>query len=203
MKSYLISNVIYNVIENRVYKFTYDEIKKQIKEKLLNIRLLDVSSVINSYSFNDSLKDALNYYIDLGTITKIGEYYVPSETCIYNHYDVNSDMLVYSYGYKKSGYFDIDLEKETLVDVDSCCAANKFNNNYIVLVGELLDEGLWEVSEVTFDEVNTLYHMLKEQGASREEIVQCVLNYYNAIKSDNKKFPNRYVITPHVKKLKR
>ena len=200
----MVNNVIYNTIENRVYKFTFNEIIEEIKNKLINLRRFSPEINTSSYEFKDSVKEAINYYLNLGTIIKIGEYYIPYDTYLFNKYDVNSDIIAYSYGYKQAGYFDIGEVKETLVDIDTCCNANKMisdNNKLIVLVGELLEEGLWDVSEVTFDEVNTLYQMLKKQGASKEERVQYILNYYNAVKSENKKFKNRYIITPHVKKL--
>ena len=200
----MINNVICNTIENRVYKFTFNEIIEEIKNNLISLRRFDPSINSSSYEFKDSVKEAINYYLNSGVIIKIGEYYVPYNTYLFNKYDVKTDIIAYSYGYKQIGYFDIEEVDETLVDIDTCCNANKLisdTNKLIVLVGELLEEGLWDVSEVSFDEVNTLYHMLKKQGAPKEEIVQYVLNYYNAVKSENKKFKNRYIITPHVKKL--
>lgn len=111
--------------------------------------------------------------------------------------------LAYSCGLSRGNNHYID-DIEYLYDVETRQEILKKDmQKRAILIGDLIGGGDYEQSKVPLYEITELYRKLKVEGANQEEIIQYILNYYNAVSLEDKllnKYSNRYKITSKVKK---
>ena len=141
--------------------------------------------------------------MEKGELHSINGWYVPENALAKQNYQVQNMELVYSYGLIRGNDHYID-DIEYLYDVETMQEITKKDRQRrAILTGELIGGGDYEQPKVPLYEITNLYQKLKKEGASQEEIIQYILNYYDAVSLDDqisKKYPNRYKITPKIKK---
>lgn len=196
-----LSVVIESVIRDRVYKFNQEQIDMVIRVEMNKLQLGGYHS---SYYWECYFK-VLDYLIDKRELLEKNSIYIPVETKLNDYYDVNSSVLTYSNGLVRGGEFSID-DNEEIFDVSTCEALSRMEVNIIkpiVLTGYLEGDGNYKKPDVSIEEISELYRKFINQGASVDEAIQYILNYYNAVLLSNEmiseKYPNRYKISPKVK----
>ena len=111
-------------------------------------------------------------------------------------------MLAYSNGLIRGGVQGTE-DNEEIYNISTCDLMSRMEVNLIkpiVLTGYLCDDDNYKSPDVSVEEISKLYHKFIRQGASVEETIQSILNYYNAILLPLKdEYPNRYKISSKVK----
>lgn len=192
-----ISSVIETVIRDRVYKFNQEQIDIIIKDEM---NKLGVDGYHSMYYW-ECYYNILNYLVVKRELIKKDDFYIPIETRINDYYDVDSRIIAYSNGLIRGSNNLYD--KEDLFDIRSCSLMGKMETSVIepiILTGYLEGDYNYKKPDVSIEEISGLYHKFINQGATVDEVIQYILNYYNAVllPIDNK-YSNRYKISPKVR----
>ena len=182
--------IIYNVILNRKYKFDLSIILDKIKEELISNNF-DLSITDCSY-FYIILFDILDKLVNDGKVYKIEEknIFIPVDYIIYNDYKPILGDLLYFFNENNKYYFK-NIENDKIV----------FNpkNEDFVLCGGLSSDKYTLQTDVSFDDISLLFHTFIDEGASREEAINHILNFYKArIISRSDSYANDFVINNNV-----
>lgn len=193
---------IKEVVYDRVYKFNYEQIDAVLKDKMT---LLELDGYHSMY-YHNSLLSILKYLEDKHVLIYRNDFYVPVDTMLKEEYLIETDMMAYSTGLVMAGDLYMD-DVEELFDVSTCEAVSRIKADFvkpIILTGYLVKDMEYLQPDVSLEELHFLYNKFIEQGATVDETMQYILNYYNAISLNdrflNKSYPNRYKISSRVKK---
>lgn len=192
-----LSSVIEMVIKDRIYKFNQGEIDMIIKIEMDKLKL----EGYHSFYYWECFFRILDYLVIKKELMKKNNIYIPIDTKLNDYYDVDGRIIAYSNGLIRGANNLYD--KEELFDIRTCNLISKMEVNVIkpiILTGYLEGEGNYSKPEVSLEEVSEVYNKFINQGASVDEAIQYILNYYNAVLlSFSDKYPNRYKISPKVK----
>lgn len=193
--------LIYNTIKKRVYKFTEEEIDAVIKEEMKRQCFPETQS--RTLYYYNTLSKILEYLCENGELHLVGGTLVPTDYMITTNYQINNMFLAYSYGLiRGNGHYMDDIERlynvETGEEILKQTMAKK-----IILTGKLIGGGDYDQPSIPLYQISDLYQKFLMQGAPRDETINHILNYYQAISLDgqimSEKYPNRYQISPKVK----
>lgn len=177
-----IQEIIEDFLLKKKYKFKSDdiiiELRKEILARGFDIKLVDCSFF--NFLVLNTIDKFVNDYNN-SKLYKIGNFYFPVDYLIYNNYKVNSNnKLLYfvldnsQLPYFKNTAFFRDIETGEII--------NKVDKNCFILCGGV-DNDRYKTtlqSEVDYKEIIKLFNDFIKEGASREEAINHILNYYRA-----------------------
>ena len=103
----------------------------------------------------------------------IDNFYLPVSYMAFKNYHTSFTELLYLKDSK---------EKFPYIRVDTLQETNKRNSRDFLLTGGFKDETEldWKTPDVSLDEITSLYQNFIKEGASKEEAINLILNYYRA-----------------------
>ena len=177
-----IIEIIEEILLKKKYKFKADniiiELRKEVLDRGFDIKLVDCSF------FNFLVLSTIDKFVDdynNSKLYKIDKFYFPVNYLIYNDYKVSSNnKLLYfvldnsQLPYFKNNGFFIDIETGNVV--------NKVDKSCFVLCGGISNDKYKTTlqSDVDYKEIIKLFNDFIKAGASREEAINHILNYYRA-----------------------
>lgn len=200
-----IQAVIYEVINNRKFKFDIDTILDVIKKKalLLNIN----NSLLDCSYFYILVLNTLDEFMDTGRIYKMEHEYIPADFLVCTTYFPSPSRLLYYITNNED-----TKEEEKFIDIDNLevVSYDMIKSSDFVLCGgckKNVDDEYKIIlqTDVTLEEITNLYHDLIREGASNEEAIIHLLNFYKIQSMPrNLIFANEFTFQkPQVKKLSR
>lgn len=162
--------VIQDVILNRKCQFKQSDILEMIRNKMIEMNI--ENKALDCAYFQVIFLNTLDYLVEEGWLYLIDDIYIPSEYMILNEYDTkNADLLYLS---SPSSCHPIYINLDNLQETKQC------NPRDFLLTGGISNYQREEFisPNVSLKEIASLYHSILEEGASKEEAICVVLNYY-------------------------
>lgn len=165
-----VEEFIRDVILNRKRQFSQSEILDIIKNRMIKMGM--DSNLVDCSYFQVIFLNVLDDLVEKGILYPMETTYIPLEYMILNEYDTKKANLLY-FSSKVSShpiYINLDTLEET----------EYHNMRDFILTGGISDnpeEGFIEPS-IPLQEIASLYHSFLEEGATKEEAICYVLNYY-------------------------
>lgn len=177
-----IQEIIEYFLLKKKYKFKADdiiiELRKEVLDRGFDIKLVDCSF------FNFLVLNTIDKFVDdynNSKLYKIGDFYFPVDYLIYDDYKISSNnKLLYFvldniqlHFFKNNGGF-IDIETGKFI--------NKVDKSCFILCGGISNDRYKTTlqSDVDYKEIINLFNDFINEGASREEAINHILNYYRA-----------------------
>jgi len=178
---------INKVLSERKFQFDIDTILKQIKLEALKNNI--EPDILESSYFYISILNSLDNFIDHGKIYRFKDkknkkyLYCPSDYIIFTDYCPSNSQIRLLYFitepdddaiFKSYKFMDIEttevINLKDIVKTDFIiCGGN--NNDYYKTTLQ---------SNISFEEISKLYHDFIDEGATKGEAVNHILNYYKA-----------------------
>ena len=173
-----VESIIYDVILNRKYKFDLeiilDDLKGEIVKKGYDLGIMDCSC------FHLLLHEALEKLSsNEGPLYKEDQdkYYYPEDYIILNDYRTNWGDLFYLVREDNNYYFK---------NVSNGDKTNRVKRYDFVLCGGLSKDKRAVQSDISFEEIYLLFHDFINEGASKEEAINHILNFYKVNRLDGR-----------------
>ena len=165
-----VRTLIQNVLLKRKFHFTKEQILKIIKKQLTD-EGFDLSVIDCAYleiMFLNILDDLVNENI----LYPNGEFYIPSDYMALKEYETRYAELLY--------LLSDDVEKSTYINVATLKREKYANRRDFLLTGGYLKEfnNQLKTPDIPLREIVLLYRNFSEEGASKDEAINQVLNYY-------------------------
>lgn len=177
-----IQEIVEELLLKKKYKFKSEdiiiELRKEIFDRGFDIKLVDCSF------FDFLVLNTIDKFVDdysNSKLYKMGNFYFPVDYLIYDDYKFNSNnkLLYYVFDNNQLQYF-----KNTgfFINIETGDIVNKVDKSCFILCGGVSNDRYKTTlqSEIDYKEIINLFNDFIKEGASREEAINHILNYYKA-----------------------
>lgn len=165
-----VEEMVRMILLKRKFRFDRETILEIIKRDLLK-EGIEVELLECSY-FQILFLNILDNLVKNGDLFLKENIYIPCDYVILDHYDTrNADLLYFSRDkYHQSFYINVETKEKTTIKKD---------NDFLLTGGISKEDGdSLLVPVIPFSEIASIYQDFIMEGASKEEAILHILNYY-------------------------
>lgn len=165
-----IQELVYRVLVERKMPFSQEVILKVIKNQMTEVGMDD--HIMDLVYFQILFLNCLDSLVEDDILYSVDKFYFPVDYMILREYDVRFSDLLY--------LTENDGHNFTYIHIDTLEKTTSSRPKDFILTGGFLGHGEKQFMkpDVSLEEIASLYHSLIMEGASKEEAIQIVLNYY-------------------------
>ena len=190
-----VQNIIQTTFLERKVPFNQEMILEVIQEKLLSSGFS--KEVMECSYFGILFLNTLAQFVDCGILYLMEPepFYFPIDYIIFRDYDTKFSELLY--------FSKDESQQPVYINVDTSKNVSNIRNRDFLLTGGFTENHELLCPDISFEEIQDLYHAFRDEGVSKEEAINHILNYYQAFHLSHVDFfQNAMVIRGKAKKDK-
>lgn len=161
-------NIIQTSFLERKTSFDQETILEIVKKKLLAMGFSE--EVTECVYFGILFLNALDQFVDQGRIYLMESFYYPIDYIILHDYDTRiSELLYLSYD---------EAQRPVYINVETSKKVYNVRNQDFLLTGGVTKSQELLCPDISFEEIHELYCAFRNEGVSKAEAINHILNYY-------------------------
>lgn len=165
-----VQNIIQTTFLERKVPFDQKMILEVIQKKLLSDGFSE--EVTECSYFGILFLNILEQFVEQGILYLMEPFYFPIDYIIFRDYNTKFSELL---------YFSKDEEQNPVyINVETSKHVNHIHDRDFLLTGGFSRNYELLCPEISFEEIQDLYHAFRDEGVSKAEAINHILNYYQA-----------------------